>query len=217
MPRFNPPADPTTKAIARVTIGTKTAGSICLTTFDYQWNTAATSPTLTDLNNLGNDWHTAFDTDFLACLSPQTSLYSTTVAELHYGTSPTYSVLDAPGTVGTAGATALNLELGVTMTRYGPLKGQHGRGRITMPAVPNTFVTPATDSNVINATGLTAYNALAAGLVSPLVRGGSTWTPFISTRPVPPSTLVDFGVLISNYAVRTIMGTARTRKEGRGI
>lgn len=217
MGRFNPPAGATTKAIARVTVGTKTAGSICLTTFDYQWNTVGTSPSLGDLNNLADDWHTAFDTDFLACLSPQTELYSTQVAELHYGTSPTYARLETPGTVGTAGATALNLELGVTMTRYGPLKGQHGRGRITMPAIPNTFVTPATDANVINSTGLAAYNTLATALVSPLVRGGSTWTPFISTRPVAPSTLVDFGVQVSNYVVRAIMGTARTRKEGRGI
>lgn len=217
MSRNNPPAPAVTAAIARVTLTTKTLGQLCLTTFDYLSNVPATSPSLADLTALAVQWDAGLSPKILACLSPQTAEYAISVAELHYGTTPTYVNLYAPGTVGTAGATALPLEMGATLSRNGPLKGQHGRGRITMPGVPNTFVTPATDANILNAAALTAYGNLIAQLILPITAGGIIWTHVISTRPLPPLLLTDRAVAVSEYLIRNTLGTARTRKEGRGI
>lgn len=215
--RNNPASPLITSALARVTIGTITSGQVCMNTFDYLWSVPSTFASLADLTALGNAWDSALDTLLKGVLSPLTSLYSMSVAELHYGNAPTYSALYAPGTIGTAGATPLPLEMGVTLSRVGALKGQHGRGRVTMPAVPNTFTTPAADANKINATGLAAYLAFCNKLLLPLTVGTATWTHVISTRPIPPTLTVDHAIAVAVYNVGTVLGTARTRKEGRGI
>ncbi len=217
MPRNNPALPLVTSAIAQVTIGTLTNGQVCLNTFHYLSSVFATPPSLADLTALGNAWDSALDIKFKACLSPLTALYSQSVADIHYGVTPTYSVPYAPGTVGTAGATNLPLEMGVTLSRYTNTKGQHGRGRITMPAIPNTFTTPATDSNQLNATGLAAYLALCNQLLVPLTAGAITWTHVVATRPAAPSTTTDYAAAVVRYDIRSVLGTARTRKEGRGI
>lgn len=217
MARNNPAAPTIVSALARVTIGTVTSGQICLNTFDYLWSVPSTFASLADLTALGNAWDSAMDTLLKGVLSPLTALYSIAVAELHYGNAPTYTALYAPGTVGTAGATPLPLEIGASLARRGALKGQHGRGRVTMPAVPNTFTTPANDANRLNAAGLAAYVAFANQLIVPLAVGGATWTHVISTRPVPPGLTVDRAIAVSVYNVGVVLGTARTRKEGRGI
>jgi hypothetical protein len=97
------------------------------------------------------------------------------------------------------------------------LKGQHGRGRTSMPAIPNTFTTPATDPNIINATGLTAYLALANQLITPVAAGGNTWSLIVSTAPIPPVTLTTRGSIVTLITIDPTLGTIKRRKPGRGI
>ncbi len=213
---MNPPAPLVNGNVIRVTLVTKTNDVICNNTFDYL------SSSFVPIDYLGMDaFLAAFDAqetgDLQSVLSPLTTLVSLTGQELHFGTCPTRERLYAPATVGTAGATNLPLEMAVTMGKYSYIKGKHGRGRVSFPAVPNTFTTPATDSNVLNATGLAAYNAIRTGLTSAIVVGFDSYNPCISTRPVLPDTLISRAVVYSTMTLRSTLGTARRRKPGRGI
>lgn len=212
----SPAAAPVVTSLVRMTVATKTNGQLCENTFDYS-NTSGTPIGGNALLTFIADWQTALQSFYLACLSPLTTLFSYTAAELHFGLTASQVFLLAPGVIGTAGATNLSLEMAATMLRYTLLKGKHGRGRIAMPAVPNTFVTPATDSNVLNATGLAAYGSLGTHLTLNIISGGDTFTPMISTRPIPPAVLVNNAGAIQKYIVPATLGTNRRRKPGRGI
>ncbi len=212
----SPPAGVVTTSLARIVVETLTNSVRCQTIFDYL--SGLSSPcSSADLVSLLASFQTAIETKYLACLSPLSTLVSYSAQELHFGKTPTQFSVLAPGVIGTAGATNLPIETGATLARYCDLKGRHGRGRVTMPAIPNTFTTPATDANVINATGLTAYATLAGALSNPLMAGALLWTPIVSTRPTPPATLVTNAAFINQYFVRPTLGTARRRKPGRGI
>jgi len=204
-----------TNNVVRVTITSRTNGVLCQTTHDYR-NTGIISMSLADLTAFATNFQSTIETLYLACLSPLSVLVDYNYQELHFGTCPSYtnSVASPPGT---AGATNQPLEMATTITRYGNWKGRHGRGRFSMPAIPNTFSTPATDANVLNATGLAAYGALAAAFLGTINSGFDVFTPFISTRPVAPATLVTMGVDVASLSVRSTFGTARRRKPGRGI
>lgn len=213
----SPPASLVTTSLARVTIDTVTEGQHCQTIFDYI-NGRTTPAVQTDLVGLIAQWVAIFDVHYMACLSPKTDLFSITAAELHFGIAPSAITLYAAGAhPGTAGATNLPLEVAATISKQANLKGRHGIGRISMPAIPNTFTTPATASSSLNAAGLTAYGLLAADMLLNLVTGTDTWIPVISTRPIPPATTIDRAAQIVLTTTRTILGTARRRKLGRGI
>jgi hypothetical protein len=126
------------------------------------------------------------------------------------------------GSAGTVMTTSLPLQMGAVFQRGTATKGQHGRGRVTFPCVPTTFVTPGTDPNVINATGLAAYLALTNAIFGtsgtpPTWAGGTqVFAPCIFTRPVPPFTTVSLaGPVLPQYCLQdTVLGTQRRRKEG---
>jgi len=212
----SPLPSPATGNVIRLTVETLTNGQRCQNTFDYGDSTGAPISASALLAFIG-DAETRWKTQYLAVLSPLSTLTSITASEMHYGVTPSQVSILAPGTVGTAGATNLPLETGATMSRYGSIKGKHGRGRVTLPAVPNTFTTPATDANILNATAITAYNALGAALTGTIVSGGVTFVPVISVRPVPPGVLVLYTAGIATYILRNTLGSARRRKPGRGI
>jgi hypothetical protein len=212
--RVNIPAPSITGNVARIVVVTSTQSQICNNTFDYMLPgfTAGAG----DMLNLITAWRTACKTFLLACLSPLTTYLYTLCQDLANGTFVTAQYNEAGGVVGTAGATNLPLEMAAVIERYSLLKGQHGRGHISLPAVPNTFTTPASDPNIINATGVTAYSALYAALLLQLTTTGGVWSPAIITRPVPPAVLPSKGVLVAGWTLRTLLGTVRRRKEGRG-
>lgn len=203
--------------LLRMVVNTLTDGQICQNTFDYcdQLNTA---PTVSFLQLFSTNWVSSFQTLLLAVLSPKTTIQSYTVSELRYGLVPTQVNLLGSPPVGTAGATSLPLEVSVTLDRTSPLKGKHGRGRVQMPAVPNTFVTPATNASQLNAAGITAYTALASNLANTFFNSaGHSMQHCVSTRPTPPATQILNASIINNYIVQPILGTTRRRKPGRGI
>ncbi len=212
----SPLPSPASGNVVRMTVETLTNGQRCQNTFDYG-DAIGTPISASALFTLIGDFQTQVQTQYLAVLSPLTTLVSVTASELKFGVTPSQVSIITPGTVGTAGATNLPLETGATMSRYSSIKGKHGRGRVTIPAVPNTFTTPATDANIINATGITAYNALSARLLGTIVSGGNSWVPVLSVRPTPPSVLVSNTSGINSYVLRTTLGSARRRKPGRGI
>ncbi len=212
----DPAAPPITDNVARIVLETLTDGVRCQNSFDY--NTGLGTPvTNSNLTALLTAWQTLVDTNLKGIFSPDTLLISVQASELHFGVTPTQQNLYAPGVVGTAGAHALSLELAAIVSKYANLKGKHGRGRWQFPAIPDTFITPASSPNTINATGLTAYQALATNLRASIYDGSNIWYPCISTRPIPPVTAVNNVALIASTVARDNISTQRRRRPGRGI
>lgn len=176
------------------------------------------SITPADMTELATAFNAKCKTHILACIPPTAALSWLYISEIKYGTCPSAQFNFAGGDVGTAGATSLAQEVAVIFTKYSSLKGKHGRGRIFMPSIPNTFVTPATDPDVVNGTGVTAYETLKGDFESILTAAsGKVWTPYIVTTPPPPDVLVSLGVPMIRMVVRTILSTVRRRRKGRGI
>lgn len=202
--------------VVRITITSKTEGQLCESVIDFH-SPAGPPMTTGTLDLLRASFDSVVLPAYLACLSPLSTMVSRSLAEIVVGRVPTLVFLDAPGVVGTAGASNLPLEISANLRKETALKGRHGRGRIAMPGVPNTFVTPAAGSSVLNAAGIAAYDALAAALMTGLTASGTGYGVYVMTRPTPPATLYSQGESV--IAIQTVhnLGTTRTRKLGRGI
>jgi hypothetical protein len=101
-------------------------------------------------------------------------------------------------------------QMAVTIHKHTLWRGKHGRGRISVPAVPRAWTTGTTLTNK------TAHQALADALSSPLVLDPDTFTPVVmATMPTPPHTLGHND--IRTCTVGDILGTSRRRKPGVGI
>ena len=214
--RTNWPAPAITGVVGRITVVTSTAAQTCFTSFDYMSSSMTT--TTAEMAVVVANFLLGTKAHYLACLTPDTTLIATTMQAVSSLVYQTAIVTEAPGVVGTVMTHSLPLEMGATLTKYSAIKGQHGRGRVTMPAVPITFTTPATDPNRLNATGLAAYLAVVLDVQTSWAgTGGNFWAPVISTRPKPPASVVAEAALVTQYVQPLVLGTARRRKEGRGI
>jgi hypothetical protein len=215
MARFNPDAGPLNGTTLRHIVQVTVQGQVTQCTFDYIADYIG-PPAPADLNAFQAAWIVAYENDFLACLPPVAHLTAYITSELFFAVTPSKVQIFSPGNPGTAGVNNLPLEMAAVVDKTSSLRGQHGRSRTSMMAVPDTFTTPATSPNIINGVGLTAYNALWNLLIVPLVAGGHHYSLAILTRPVPPLTLYTKGVAVNNYNVNPNLGTAKRRKPGRG-
>lgn len=202
--------------VVRIVVTSRTEGQLCESVFDFH-SPAGPPMTTGTLDLLRQSFDSLVLPKYLACLSPLTTMVSRSLAEIVIGRVPTLVFLDSPGVVGTAGASNLALEIAANIRKETALKGRHGRGRIAMPAVPNTFVTPATAASVLNATGITAYDLLGTTLLAGISASGSGYGVYVMTRPTPPITLYSQGEAVIAFQTVHELGTARTRKLGRGI
>lgn len=217
MARLNPDAPTVVPPQLKLVIDTKTQGQISQTVLSYNGALIPTYPTLTNLIDFITAWQAANETLYAACLSPDSTIERYSCAEVGQGTCPTAVVILAPAVAGTAGAHNLPLEMAAVQDLRSSLKGQHGRGRISMPAVPDTFTTPATSPNVLNATGHAAYSDLLASLLLGVTTSMGAWPWTIHTRPTPPATLVTRAVNVVSATTNDLLGTMRRRRPGRGI
>lgn len=122
------------------------------------------------------------------------------------------------GWAGTVGATHLPKEMAVVMSKYTVYKGQHGRGRNYYGPIPVTFVTAGANANSLNATGLAAYLTLQVAIDNgTIVDAAVAMNPAIYQRTKgfsPPP--VSLGALVTQLVTRTVLGTVRRRRPGRG-
>jgi hypothetical protein len=103
-------------------------------------------------------------------------------------------------------------EVAFNINRYTGFKGQCGRGRVLMPAVPTSVVTAS------KVTTLTAYTAFANQMLAPIAQGGDTFTPGLYSRDgshaFPGAGYADLTATLTQAS--SLLGTARRRKIGRG-
>lgn len=214
--RNNAPLPAITGPVARITQQVIVHSQLCNVTFDYMSTVAAVIGTA-DLLNLGSNWVTNFGANFRACMSQDASWVGYTVARLDVNTVPTGVFNISPAQAGTEAAASHPTDVCITLGRGTSVRGQHGQGRVLLPGVPLSFVTPATDPNRLNAAGVLAVGSFKDNLRGVLTVGLISWVPVISTRPIAPATVVSKAGQVVTSVTRTILGTCRRRREGRGI
>lgn len=117
------------------------------------------------------------------------------------------------GQAGTGGSASADSELAIVLLKHSALKGQHGRGRTSLPAVPAGGIT---QSNVTLAGLLTNLGSLAVDMGIAASDGANNWLPCISTRSTASPRLVTSFAGITVVTVNGLLGTIRRRKIGRG-
>jgi hypothetical protein len=214
-PRFkrtNPPLTP---------IGSNTTGVYIIqgtiegqeTLSSFQYSTPASTVTQSQIAILLGALNTAFTAKYLACCSGDWTmvrqLFNITSVNSIIGQVTQNSV----GTAGTGGAGHMPTEIAAFLVKYSGVKGQHGRGRLSMPGVPLLAVT---QSKVTLAANLAAYTALANQMLLTASDGTNTWTPAITTRsPASPKLVIAFTPLLT-VVLNPLVGTIRRRRVGRG-
>jgi hypothetical protein len=188
-------------------------GSVTIT--DFYFVRATVGYTLGEENAFINAFVVAAQPTFLACLPSDWKL-TNYKAELMSDLTkvPEYSTSGA--TPGTTGATHLPLEMAAVISTATLVKGQHGRGRVYMPAIPVGFVTPAADASRLNGGAAIVYGTFASAMVLPLTVGGSTYNWCVATRKTPWGNWTNAGLVINVY-IRDVLATVRRRRPGRGI
>lgn len=117
------------------------------------------------------------------------------------------------GAFGTRAAGHLPTEVSAQLIRYTAFKGQHGRGRVSIPAIATADVTA---SSISSGTLITALANLTTALLVARSDGTNNWTHCIGSRiPISPKLVTNFAPVV-RYVNKTLLGTIRRRKIGRG-
>ncbi len=114
------------------------------------------------------------------------------------------------GKSGQVVGTALPTQMAVTIARYSTIRGRKGRSRISMPAVPESFITGGKLSDT------SSYEALCIFLRNPSVTPSGVFTP-VCFSPGNLTFQTAGAAPIYKTIVRDVLGTCRRRKIGVGI
>jgi hypothetical protein len=211
--RNNTPAPALTGDLARVVLQYKGPGGLYQTVHDYMANGFGVLTTAV-LSALASAFETAVQPSLLNALSNQVTVTQYTAEDLNPSKAPSQTV--ASNTGGNVAAAPLPSEMCATVRKNSTLKGQHGRGRISLPGVPVTFPTPTTNPDVIGSTGLSVYATLCTALQNSLTAAGVNFVPVITTRPSSPGAMPTNAQPTSSWTTDATLGTTRRRKPGRG-
>lgn len=216
VPRFRrvnaPLPPPGAKAVIEIAVVGIVEGQRTVNTFYYAGAPAALL-TSTDLLSAINAWTAAFLTDYKACLSSDWAALGLTATCLTQPTLQTVSAVAAGGVVGTGPASHAPNQVAVVISRYTATKGQHGRGRVYMPAVPDPWLTA---SSITGAAGIAAYTAFAADIGTGITVSGIAYAASVVQRAATsPRGIVGVGPITFTLP-RYLTGTCRRRRLGRG-
>jgi hypothetical protein len=151
---------------------------------------------------------------FLACVSSNWTITEEIVDVVHRNDLNGVFSLANGGAAGGRGAPALATTMALVMNRSTAIKGQHGRGRLSLPAI----CAADTLASRVNAAGLlTAVAALEVGMLLTASDGVNTWTPCIGQRANTSPRLIIGAAALTNVTGDLLLGTIRRRKIGRGV
>jgi len=218
-PRFkrNNPVLPSlaNAAAFRITASGVIDQQMWLTNFDYI-NLVTNTPNPNAEANLGANWLTACATQLKACLASDVTFSQLKITCLTIPTRlPGYRTTDASFGNGTVAGSHYDSVIAGIITKETFTKGQHGRGRNYIPGVPLSFVTAGTNPNSLNATGITAYNNLVFALVTLISDGTNNYSLGVTQRTRAGAAATN-GQIQGTTFNRTLLGTVRRRRVGRG-
>lgn len=223
--RNNPPLPAITGDVIRMVVtffDTKASGANPKCRFDWMGLVFAGTGLNSDVNAFPTAFQTLAETTLKAVLPPTATigLYQAQAVSRN-------DIVNAElvgTTFGTAGVNSLPSNAAAVIKRGTTVKGQHGRGRVSLPFVPDTFTTPATATDVLNATARTAYAAFIAAAwgtgVTPasITVNGRTYIPAITQTPPPGPNLVTLaspifpGFVLLDPIVGSVRNRARKRR-----
>lgn len=203
---------PLTNDILRVKVVGTIESQVCVSSFFYKGPSLLNNCTLANLTDLGSGFVATGNmlTKYLAAVS---SDYVLTNVNIDCPTTPSLAPLITTQ-VGNGGGPTPHLPTEVcgVLIKQTAAKGQCGRGRLSIPAVPSAWVTAS------KVTTLTAYFALASQIETAITAGGDTFFPVVysakgsRTHPIPGYA----AITLVQPAAGALLGTVRRRKIGRG-
>lgn len=181
-------------------------GQTTINTFYY--NDGGATLNSTSEQTLATAFRTALMTLYKAACS---SDWTWTGVKVSCLTSPArMPVIDVTGAgAGTGPAGHEPSQIGVVIMRLSGVKGQAGRGRVTIPAVPSGWVTGS-----LLTTGA-AHLSLAGGMLATFVSGAVTYTPMVVSRKNKAGPTLGAATVLRT-TVGSVLGSVRRRKIGKG-
>jgi len=215
MPRNNPPAPPVTGPVFRLAVHTRQAGTTAITTHDYMLGTFPGSIREAMIAFVAAFADNVLD-PYSECLTPESEINKLVC---HCITSEVIANVESTTfRAGVAIGEPLPNQVAAVCIKRSPLKGQHGRGRFSMPFVPLGFVGAGAKTSELKPFGFVKYQVLCEVLQGQFTAGGSlVASPVVSTRPPAPGGIVLDAAPTSAQFPTVILGSARSRKPGRGI
>lgn len=183
---------------------------LTINTFYYRDANALGTANLTHYTNLYNAITSAgaLRSAYVGCIS---SDWTMTEIIIDCPTSPSLSEFYSPdSTAGGGPGLHLPTENAMVFDRYTGNKGQCGRGRVSLPAIPGSWVTQS------KVTTITPQTLLRTAMTTALTSGADTFTPGLYSRngshAFPGAGYADLTSVFFN----PLIGTVRRRKIGRG-
>jgi len=211
--RVNPslPAVGTTNGVVLYRIWGAIENQLTINTFYY--GAAVPSPSPTQLATLLTNISTNIFAKYAACISADWSAMKETLDVVHRNDLNGASSTANAGTFGGRLAGHEPTEVAGVILRRCAVKGQHGRGRMSLPAISLNDVTSSRLANVV-LFGLLAL--LVTAMQNVASDGVNNWTPVMAQRALVSPRLVIGSSPLSSVLFSTLLGTIRRRKIGRG-
>jgi hypothetical protein len=211
--RVNAPGNPITNTLGAVRY--KILGVIegQLTVSDFDYVGPVNLPTQAQLTTLLTNIKNAMNSAYRNCISADWVCSYETLDVIHVNTIVGVKDTTNAGFVGLRPAGHEPTEVAQPIIKVGFIKGQHGRGRVSLPAIATGDVT---GSKLTNATVLTNIGTFITTMLTSYSDGSNTWQPAVTTRSSAlPKVAVAYSLLTRAY-MSTYLGTVRRRKIGRG-
>lgn len=215
-PRFhrqNPNLPALTSNVVQLTIFGSLENQITLNILYYADQTG-TVASIANLNSFLGGWTVSNQAPLQAVASSDWSLNQYKAQYVNaVSIIPQYRTTGLPlGGTGPAGHEPTTVA--AVISKYSQVKGQSGRGRYYIPGIPTAWVS----NSALNVAFITPFNTYASDLVNQVTGGGITYTPGIfSRRGYNKVTGLGGGFSpLSSAVARTLLGTVRRRRIGRG-
>jgi hypothetical protein len=211
--RINPslPAVGSTQGVVLYRVRGTIEGQMTLTGFHLL--AANNNPTQGQLNSLLLDLSTNVFPAIKNCSSADWVTVTETLDVVHRTDIIGAKLASNAGVIGGRPAGHLPTEVAAILLKQTIFKGQHGRGRMSLPAIASADVTAST---ITAAAMSSALGVLGIALTTTRTDGTNVWTPCVAQRGnTSPRFVVAAANIVSTQKV-LLLGTIRRRKIGRG-
>lgn len=210
--RVNAPMPAPNTNLFLVTVKGLIESQTTINTFYYLDQTAIGTFTGNEESTLGAGWLAFCAPTYRACMSSDWQLISIKVQCLTTPSRAPVTYVTGLPLAGTGAAGHEPTEVAAVCLRFSGFKGQSGRGRFSLPAVPTGSVL----SSNLTAAGLAANQAFCNALNANFTQAGVQFTPaLVSRRGISPNFTYGSQVMVTCTAT-SLLGTIRRRKIGRG-
>lgn len=153
---------------------------------------------------------------FQSIMATNCQVYGTTVRCLNNPTFVSITKFLSVSLSGTVAGNALGTVPGPVILRQTAWRGQAGRGRVSPPGMPASFITPTGEQ--LTQAAVTTYTTWGNNfLMASITSGGLTFVPYLYSRGLRTQTpKVPGAAQLLSFLVKPLVGTVRRRKIGRG-